>query len=60
VEENVLFDPIQISPSSFIGILFQSQGIAGFIEKFFRYLAMCGNFLYDGRQDIFVPSRRIR
>ncbi len=32
VEKNVLFDPIQISLFSFIGIPFQAQGIAGSIE----------------------------
>ncbi len=34
VEKNVLLDPIQLNPSSFIGIPFQVQGIAGSIEKF--------------------------
>jgi len=28
VEKNILFDPIQISLFSFVGILFQAQGIA--------------------------------
>ena len=41
VEKNVLFDPIQISLFSFIGILFQAQGIADSIEKLF------GKFLPD-------------
>jgi hypothetical protein len=37
VEKYVLFDPNQISPFSFIGILFQSNGIADSIEEFFGF-----------------------
>jgi len=37
VEKNVMFDSIQISLFSFIGILFQANSIAVSIEKLFGF-----------------------